>query len=134
MTRKTLRRFEVRLFICSTPQAKYYLGKLAQCLTSIREKAHKLETEHNMSVMQISTSQQQRGELPFALGVLTLGHDSLRQSCLVSFLVDSGSQINIMSLEHLQQMGINKKNIRPVLNDYTIKSSTETKTPRLSRR
>ena len=33
-----------------------------------------------------------------------------------------------MSLIHLQQMGISKTNIKPVLNDYTIESSTESKT------
>ena len=120
MTKKTLRRFETRLFSCSNSQAKFFLRKLALCIWSIRVRAQKFETKHNMSVMQMTTSEQQSGMLPFARVLLTWGHETPQQSCLVSFLIDSGSQINIMSLNHLQQIRISKTKIKPVLNDYII--------------
>ena len=70
-TKKVLRRFATRLFSCSNSQAKFFLRKLALCIWSIRVWAQKFETKHNMSVMQMTTSEKQSGMLPFARGVLT---------------------------------------------------------------
>ena len=77
--------------------------------------------------MQLSTSDEQSGLLPFARGVLIYGQQTPHQSQLVSFLVDSGSQINIMSLGHLKQLNFSTSNVKPVQRDYVIESSTEVK-------
>ena len=105
-TQKILKSFQSQLFSSqlSSSRAKFFLRKLALCLWAIRAQATKLESRHGLAVMQLSTSDSgTAGLLPFARGVLCYGKERPHQSQLVSFLVDSGSQINIMSLSHLKQ-------------------------------
>ena len=104
-TKKILKSFQSQLFSSqlTSSKAKYFIRKLALCLWSIRAQATKLESPHGLAVLQLSTSDSgPAGLLPFARGVLCFGKEKPHQSQLVSFLVDSGSQINIMSLNHLK--------------------------------
>ena len=120
-TQKILRNFRSALFSSqlSSSKAKYFTRKLAFCLWAIRAQATKLESPHGLAVLQLSTSDNgTAGLLPFARGVLCFGKERPNQSQLVSFLVDSGSQINLMSLTHLKQLQFSTSNVKPVQREY----------------
>merc|ERR1712030_254061 len=69
------------------------------------------------------------GTLPYARGSLAplKGPFHPNQTKLVSFLVDSGSMVNIMSINHLKKLQFSTEMVRPVEREYIIESSTEIK-------
>ena len=127
---KMLRKFQAQLFSSqlTKSKAKFFIRKLAFCLWSIRAQADKIEPPHGLAVLQLSTSDSgAAGLLPYARGSLCFGEERPNQSQLVSFLVDSGSQVNIMSLSHLEKLQFSTSKVKPVQREYVIESSTEVK-------
>ena len=108
------------------PQARSYLKQMTKCLHSVRGKVKHYESGH--TIVLLLNANEISGERPFARGCLAMpGRTQGYQSNMVSFLIDTGSQVSILSLSHLKQMGINSQKIHPVQTSYVNESSTEVK-------
>ena len=112
-TKKVLRKFKAQLFLpqLSMCKAKYFTRQLASCLSAIRAQSAKLESPTGLVILNLSTMAAggAAGTLPYARGSLAplKGPFHPNQTKLVSFLVDSGSMVNIMSIKHLKKLQFN---------------------------
>ena len=118
-TTKVLRRFKSQLFTCSAQNARYFIRYLSNCLGAIRAHSAKMESPTGLTIL----------NLPYSRGCLAPSEDPFlpSQTKLISFLIDSGSMVNIMSLQHLKKLQFSEDMVQPVEREYIIESSTEIK-------
>ena len=134
-TKKVLRKFKAQLFTCSVHKAKYFIRYLANCLSAIRAQSAKIESPTGLVILNLTTMEAgAAGTLPYARGCLAPSEAAPltvpfhpTQTKLISFLIDSGSMVNIMSINHLKKLQFNTDMVRAVEREYIIESSTEIK-------
>ena len=129
-TTKVLRRFKSQLFTCSAQNARYFIRYLSNCLGAIRAHSAKMESPTGLVILNLTTTESgAAGTLPYSRGCLAPSEDPFlpSQTKLISFLIDSGSMVNIMSLQHLKKLQFSEDMVQPVEREYIIESSTEIK-------
>ena len=124
-TTKILKRFKTQLSTqtCSAQNARYFVKHLSNCIGAIKSHSAQMKSPTGLTILNLTTTETgNKGTLPYSRGCLTPLEEPFlpSQTKLLSFLIDSGSMVNIMSIQHLKKLNISTNMMQPEQNAITL--------------